>query len=152
METFNKTEYNTEYRKKALKEKKKAQFNTDLFYEEKQELEELLESLGMTKASFIRKAKQILERGYYMRKEFYYIERQNLKSDIIDSEVFDNRDEAEKQFNWLKSCNVNSTVSNNEVEYRLICWTVECDEDGEPLENEDGTWNEIDSFTTNKIL
>ena len=33
METFNKTEYNTEYRKKALKEKKKAQFNTDLYNE-----------------------------------------------------------------------------------------------------------------------
>lgn len=64
MKTFNKREYNIEYRRKALAEKKKAQFNTDLFYNEKIELDVLLKEHKMSKADFVRKGKRLLELGY----------------------------------------------------------------------------------------
>lgn len=62
MEKFNKTEYDVNYRKEQLKKKVKAQFNTDLFYNEKVELDKLLSDLGMTKREFILEAKKIFER------------------------------------------------------------------------------------------
>lgn len=62
MEKFNKKEYDINYRKEQLKKKVKAQFNTDLFYDEKVELDKLLADLGMTKREFILEAKDNLER------------------------------------------------------------------------------------------
>lgn len=62
MEKFNKKEYNVNYRKEQLKRKVKAQFNTDLFYNEKVELDKLLSDLGMTKREFILEAKKNFER------------------------------------------------------------------------------------------
>lgn len=56
-QSFNKSEYDVTFRKNAMKEKKKAQFNTDLDYNEKIELDELLKTEGKTKAQFIRRYK-----------------------------------------------------------------------------------------------
>lgn len=61
MDKFDKHKYNLNFRKQAMKEKKKAQFNTDLDYNEKIELDELLKNIGMSKADFIRDAKIRLE-------------------------------------------------------------------------------------------
>lgn len=59
-----KKEYDINYRKKAMSEKKKAQFNTDLDYKDKQELDLLLKEKGLSKAEFIRISKRILEEDY----------------------------------------------------------------------------------------
>ena len=48
-----------------MKNKEKAQFNTDLNYNEKQELDTILKEKGITKTSFIRMAKKMLEKGEF---------------------------------------------------------------------------------------
>ena len=55
MEKFNKKEYDLNFRKEALKEKKKAQFNTDLDYNTKQDIDEFLKQNNLSKAEFIKK-------------------------------------------------------------------------------------------------
>jgi len=62
MDKFDKHKYNLRFRQQTMKEKKKAQFNTDLDYDEKKELDELLNRIGMSKADFIRDAKIRLEK------------------------------------------------------------------------------------------
>ena len=60
---MNKNSYIINYRKKTMEEKKKAQFNTDLGYEEKQELDKLLKENGLSKVDFIRISKKLLKKG-----------------------------------------------------------------------------------------
>ena len=60
---MNKNSYIINYRKKTMEKKKKAQFNTDLGYEEKQELDKLLKENGLSKVDFIRISKKLLKKG-----------------------------------------------------------------------------------------
>lgn len=87
-----------------------------------------------------------------MKKKFYYIEERKIKSDFINSEEYPSKEEAENHFRWLKMVEINAKPSQTKKVYSLIEWETEIDEDGEPLENCDGIFNEIDSFETNKIL
>lgn len=63
MEKSSKSIYDTNLRKAKMKNKEKAQFNTDLNYNEKQELDTVLKEKGITKAEFVRLAKKMLEKG-----------------------------------------------------------------------------------------
>lgn len=87
-----------------------------------------------------------------MKRKFYYIEEKEIKSDFVNSEKYSNKEEAENHFRWLKMTEINSKPSQTKKVYSLIEWETETDEDGDPLENYDGIYNEIDSFETNKIL
>lgn len=58
---MDKKKYMVDFRQKQLKSKIKAQFNTDLYYEEKKEIDDFLKSRNMTKREFLLKAKKILE-------------------------------------------------------------------------------------------
>ncbi len=62
MEKFNKQEYDVNYRKEQFERKEKAQFNTDLYYEEKLEIDELLKKAKITKREFILRAKEELKK------------------------------------------------------------------------------------------
>ena len=57
-EKFNKIKYNQQYNKEHYK-----QFKTELKAEEKEELDYILKQKGMSKVEFIRKAKELLEKG-----------------------------------------------------------------------------------------
>lgn len=87
-----------------------------------------------------------------MRKKFYFIEEKEIKSDFVNSEQYPSKEEAENRFRWLKMVEINAKSGHTKKVYSLIEWETEIDEDGEPLENYDGIYNEIDSFETNKIL
>ena len=63
MKKSSKSIYDTNLRKAKMKNKEKAQFNTDLNYNEKQELDTVLKEKGITKAEFVRLAKKMLEKG-----------------------------------------------------------------------------------------
>ena len=65
MKKSSKSIYDTNLRKAKMKNKEKAQFNTDLNYNEKQELDTILKEKGITKTSFIRMAKKMLEKGEF---------------------------------------------------------------------------------------
>lgn len=114
MEKFDKKEYNVNYRRKQLKRKVKAQFNTDLFYNEKIELDKLLSNLGMTKREFILEAKEELERKRDKMKKYLVIKntqgfekRENWISsgDMIfskEEKIFRNLKDAEDYYNSIE--------------------------------------------------
>ncbi len=87
-----------------------------------------------------------------MKKTFYYIDEKKIKSDFVNSEEYANKEEAESHFKWLKSIEKHAKNGNDRKLYSLLAWTVEVDEDGEPLENADGVWNCLDEFTTERML
>lgn len=62
LEKFNKQEYDVNYRKEQFERKEKAQFNTDLYYEEKLEIDELLKKAKITKREFILRAMEELKK------------------------------------------------------------------------------------------
>lgn len=55
---FNQKKYIREYNKKHYK-----QFKTELKTEEKEELDRILKEKGISKVEFIRKAKELLQKG-----------------------------------------------------------------------------------------
>lgn len=55
---FNKVKYNQQYNKEHYK-----QFKTELKAKEKEELDKLLKENNLSKVEFIRKAKELLEKG-----------------------------------------------------------------------------------------
>lgn len=114
MEKFDKKEYNVNYRKQQLKRKVKAQFNTDLFYNEKVELDKLLSDLGMTKREFILKAKDELERKRDTIKKYLVIKNTQgfekrgnwiFSGDMIfskEEKIFRNLKDAEDYYNSIE--------------------------------------------------
>lgn len=87
-----------------------------------------------------------------MKKTFYYIDEKKIKSDFINSEEYASKEEAERHFNWLKSVEKHAKNGNDRKVYSLLSWTVEIDEDGDPLENANGSWNCLDEFITERML
>lgn len=114
MKKFDKKEYNVNYRKKQLKRKVKAQFNTDLFYNEKVELDKLLSDLGMTKREFILEAKEELERKRDTMKKYLVIKNTQsfekrgnwiFSGDMIfskEEKIFRNLKDAEDYYNSIE--------------------------------------------------
>lgn len=114
MKKFDKKEYNVNYRKKQLKRKVKAQFNTDLFYNEKVELDKLLSDLGMTKREFILEAKDELERKRDTMKKYLVIKNTQsfekrgnwiFSGDMIfskEEKIFRNLKDAEDYYNSIE--------------------------------------------------
>ena len=79
-EKFNKIKYNQQYNKEHYK-----QFKTELKAEEKEELDRLLKENNLTKVEFIKKAKELLERGKLIMKKQEIndiAENKNLNEDV----------------------------------------------------------------------
>lgn len=108
-QNFDKTKYDMELRKKTKK-----QFNTDLYKDEKEELDRLLKQENITKTEFIRNAITNLKEKIKMKK--YYVvlgtelfKRKNYKWEYdvcIDkpreAEIFDNYEKAKEFYDNLK--------------------------------------------------
>ena len=147
-EKFDFNKYRNEYDKEHY-----SQFKAKLKKQDMEELNELLKKYGINKTQFVMKAKEKLERGrLIMKKVEYIIDEQRVEpySDYINSNTFDNKEDAESEFERLKDLSKNSRVSDNITRYTLLEVVYEIDEDGEELD--DGNFTELDSFETDRIL
>lgn len=118
---FNQKEYIKEYQKENYK-----QFKTKLKPDEMEEVNDFLHENNMNKREFILKAKDVLERGVYIRKYLvvkikqYFTKKGDKWTyvDVLDNtkktKIFSNKNEAEKYYNSVK---LNDHVKNFSERY-----------------------------------